>query len=109
MALANILVDTTDSFLFLLVKVLNATDMIKEAGERLEKSQANLVTIRGKRHTHTAIHVRLTYELRYDTALKDIDDAVTRTKRQDLPLFLMGHSMVCASYEKKKVETYSVY
>ncbi|KAI8636808.1 Alpha/Beta hydrolase protein [Parasitella parasitica] len=29
----------------------------------------------------------------YDTALKDIDNAVLKHKRQDIPLFLMGHSM----------------
>lgn len=32
--------------------------------------------------------------IRYNTALKDIDDAVLKCKRQDIPLFLMGHSMV---------------
>ncbi|KAK4514104.1 phosphoglycerate kinase [Mucor velutinosus] len=29
----------------------------------------------------------------YNTALKDIDDAVLKHKRQGIPLFLMGHSM----------------
>ncbi|KAG2212730.1 Alpha/Beta hydrolase protein [Mucor mucedo] len=29
----------------------------------------------------------------YDTALKDIDDAILNKKRQDVPLFLVGHSM----------------
>ncbi|GAA5803601.1 Alpha/Beta hydrolase protein [Helicostylum pulchrum] len=29
----------------------------------------------------------------YDTALKDIDNAVLKTKRENIPLFLMGHSM----------------
>ncbi|ORE08627.1 alpha/beta-hydrolase [Rhizopus microsporus var. microsporus] len=29
----------------------------------------------------------------YDTLLQDIDDAVLKTKRDNLPLFLMGHSM----------------
>jgi alpha-beta hydrolase superfamily lysophospholipase len=34
------------------------------------------------------------YIVSYDTALKDIDDAVINHKREDVPLFLMGHSMV---------------
>lgn len=34
------------------------------------------------------------YYYRYNTALKDIDDAILKNKRKDIPLFLIGHSMV---------------
>lgn len=48
------------------------------------------------------------YYYRYDTALKDIDDAILKNKRQDVPLFLLGHSMVMAGLIYK-CNFYSLY
>lgn len=48
MDLVNILQDMIDYYLILLLKVLNVMVMINVDGERLVRSQLNLVTTRGK-------------------------------------------------------------
>jgi hypothetical protein len=93
MALASISEDTIECSPYLPVKVLNVMGTINVVGEKLARSRLNLVTTRGKNLQDYLKPKDLGY-VRYDTALKDIDDAVLKCKRQDIPLFLMGHSMV---------------
>lgn len=89
---ANISLDTIDYSLISLVKVLNAMDTTSAVGEKRERNQVNTETIKGKSKCFLCFGLQV-YDS-YNTAMKDIDDAILKTKRENIPLILFGHSMV---------------